>query len=748
MGEIFSNLLNISVTAIYIILATVLVRAIFRNMPRKYLCLLWGVTGLRLVLPFSIESAISLIPSRETFTVNPYSDRAVHMNSGLPAVDSAVNEYIYNVEIGWVHVPLDNPEPAITSKWDTLAYIWLAGALIILLYGIISYIRVKRSVSTAVLLEGNIMQCETVKSPFILGIFKPKVYIPFDIDEATRRQVIAHENAHISRFDHITKPLSFLILAVYWFNPFVWLAYILFCRDIEKACDEKVVDSMDGESRKAYATALLRCAAGHRRITASPLAFGEVSVKGRIKSVMNYKKPAFWVIVISVVLCIIAAVCFLTSPETQGEKFYDNGQRVKITAETNGFVTEEKYLILKAGQNTELSNGTEFTLVFSNLQTGEITLALDGTQIYDERFVKAPDVITLDMADKFNYLTQDGKTKINISCVFVGSLDDCISEAIVEHNKGNYIDGGDYVCEAHEILSTEITKKDKNGNIKEVTVYLVQAYCEYMYETNTVVETGGSGSALALTFEVTDTSHYKLKEYWEPDMGRGYAESIREKFPADCAEIAIKGNEPFDECDRMAEEHYNAEVAEFTIPATTKAQIMQGVKVDACTFTAVGYSESGMEYFRQNGIEKYMFIEYTESFEQDNGTFHIARIDTKADFDEFMKGAGEHFNFQSGFNGSVPFEKVANRYNERFFEKNTLYLGYIVDGSISSEFSFINFYETYGDDDPDNVHIMHMNIQKTGPEAGDSAMGGWIVSVEAEKSNLPETPLALGFVRS
>lgn len=748
MGEIFSNLLNISVTAVYIILATVLVRTIFRNMPRKYLCLLWGITGLRLALPFSIESAISLIPSRETFTVDPYSGWAVRMNSGVPAVDSAVNGVIVTEES---YFGMDGSAAAITSVWDKLACFWLAGTVIILLYGIISYIRVKRSVSTAVLLEGNIMQCETVKTPFILGIFKPKVYIPFNIDEATRNHVIAHENAHISRFDHITKPLSFLVLAVYWFNPFVWLAYILFCRDIEKACDEKVVDSMDGESRKAYATALLQCAAGRRRITASPLAFGEVSVKGRIKSVMNYKKPAFWVIVISVVLCIAAAVCFLTSPETQGEKFYDNGQRVKITAETNGFVTEEKYLILKEGQNTELSNGTEFTLVSSNLQTGEITLALDGTQIYDERFVKAPDVITLDMADKFNYLTQDGKTKINISCVFVGSLDDCISEAIVEHNKGNYIDGGDYVCESHEILSTEITKKDKNGNIKELTVYLVQAYCEYMYETNTVVETGGSGGALALTFEVTDATRYKLKEYWEPDMGRRYAESIREKFPADCAEIAIKGNEPFDECDRMAEEHYNAEVAELTIPATTKAfttNIMQGVKVDACTFTAVGYSESGREYFRQNGIEKYMFIEYTESFEQDNGTFHIARIDTKADFDEFMKGAGEHFNFQNGFNGDVPFEKVANRYNERFFEKNSLYLGYIVDGSISSEFSFTNFYEVYDGDDPDNVHVMHMNIYKTGPEAGDTAMGGWIVSVEAEKSNLPETPLAVGFVRS
>ena len=742
MGEIFSSLLNISVTAVYIILATVLVRMILKNMPRKYLCLLWGITGLRLALPFSIESALSLIPSRETFTVDPYSGWAVRMNSGVPAVDSAVNKVIATEE---TYFAMDGSAAAITSVWDKLAYIWLAGAVIILLYGIISYIRAKRSVSTAVLLEGNIMQCETVKSPFILGIFKPKVYIPFNIDEATRSNVIAHENAHISRLDHVTKPLSFLILAVYWFNPFVWLAYILFCRDIEKACDEKVIDSMDGESRKAYATALLECAAGHRRITASPLAFGEVSVKGRIKSVMNYKKPAFWVVIISVVLCVVAAVCFLTSPEKQDEKFYDNGQRVKITAETNG-VTEEKYIFLKEGQNTELSNGTEFTVVLSNLQTGEITLAVDGTPL-ENKFGKSSGTVTFYNTEKLDYLSRDGKTKINISCVGVKSLEDCISEAIIEHNSNNATDG-DYICEAHEILSSEITKKDKNGNIKEVTLYLLQAYCEYIYDNSAVVEKGGNGSALALTFEVTDTTHYKLKEYWEPMMGRGYAESIREKFPADCAELAIKGNEPFDECDRMAEEHYNAQMAEYSTPFTTMAHIMQGVEVNACTFTAVGYSESGAEYFRANGAQKYVMFDLDGKYEQDNGTFHIVRIDTKADFDEFVKGAGKHFNFQSGFNGSVPFEKVANRYNERFFEKNTLYLGYIVDGSISSEFSFTNFCEVYSENDPDKVHVMHMNIQKTGPEAGDTAMGGWIVSVEAEKSVLPDTPLAVGFVRS
>lgn len=738
MGGFFNDLLNISVTASYIILAVVLVRAIFRNIPRKYICLLWGIAGIRLALPFSIESALSLIPSRETFTVDPYSGRTVHLNSGVPAVDSAVNEYISNVEIGWVHVPLDNPEPAITSKWDEQAFIWLAGMLIILLYGIISYIRVRKSVSTAVVLEGNIMQCETVKSPFILGIFKPRIYIPFGLDESTQSYVIAHENAHLKRLDHITKPLSFIIFTVYWFNPLVWIAYILFCRDIEKACDEKVVDSMDGESRKAYATALLECAAS-RRITASPLAFGEVSVKNRIKGVMSYKKPAFWVIVVSVIACVIAAVCFLTSPEAENEKFYDNGQRVKITAETNGFTTEEKYIIAKEGQNAVLSNGTEFTVTFVNLQTGEINVALDGTQIYDKRFVKAPTVITLDFADKFNYFTQDGKTKINISCVNVKPLDDLIDEAIIERNANNYTDG-EYVCTAHEILTTEITEKEKNGNIKEITVYMLAAYGEYNYVSGVVEDAGGNGSALALTFEVTENTHYKLKEYWEPRMGRGYAESIREKFPADYADIAIRGNEPFDECDRMAEEHFNAEIVEMsTTPATTRAHIMQGVKVDEYSFTAVGYSESRRELFEKYGN---LFFKYSDDYKSDNSTFTVIRFDTKADFDKFMADAEKYFDFSSSSDGGIPFEKTANRYNEKYFENNSLFLGYIVDGSISSEFVFYDLCEIQDNE----LHYMRLNVEKTDPEVGDTAMGGWIVSVEAEKDALPDTPLAVGFV--
>ncbi len=737
MGEIFTGLLNISVTAGYIILAVLLVRMIFRNMPRKYICLLWGIAGVRLALPISIESALSLIPSRETFTVDPYSGRAVHINSGVPAVDSAVNEYISNVEIGWVHVPFDNPEPAITSMWDEQAFIWLAGAVIILLYGIISYIRVKRSVSTAVLLEGSIMQCETVKSPFILGIFKPKVYIPFGLDAETQSHVIAHENAHISRFDHITKPLSFLVLAVYWFNPLVWLAYILFCRDIEKACDEKVVDSMDGESRKAYATALLECAVNCRRITASPLAFGEVSVKNRIKGVMSYKKPAFWVVIISVVACIIAAVCFLTSPETPNEKFYDNGQRIKITAETNGVITEEKYIIAKEGQNTTLSNGTEFTVTFVNLQTGEITLYFDGTPLQNEKFGKYPGSVTFYTTDKLNYLTEDGKTKITVSCIGVKPLDDLISEAIIEKNANNYTDG-EYVCSAHEILATEITKKDKNGNIKEITVYMLAAYGEYNYVSGVVEDAGGNGSALALTFELTETARFVLKEYWEPRLGRGYAESIREKFPADCADIAIRSNEPFDECDRQAEEHYNAEIVEMsTTPATTRAHIMQGVEIKASSVSAVGYSEEGYNFFKKHGIDKYIDMEYSEP---DYSIFSVVRFDTKEDFDKFMADAEKHFDFSNSFDGGVPFEKTANRYTEKYFENNSLFLGYIVDGSISSEFDFHNLYEI----ETDHVNVMRLNVVETGPEAGDTAMGGWIVSVEAEKSALPDTYLVVG----
>ena len=193
-------------------------------------------------------------------------------------------------------------------------YIWIFGMIALALYTAISYWRLSRKVDTAVRYKDNIFQSENVNSPFVLGIIKPRIYLPFNMNGQNLEHVVAHEQAHIRRKDHLWKPLGFLLLTIHWFNPLMWLAYVLLCRDIELACDEKVIKELGNEQRADYTQALVVCSVNRRMIAACPLAFGEVGVKDRVKSVMNYKKPAFWIIILAVIACVIVAVCFLTNP--------------------------------------------------------------------------------------------------------------------------------------------------------------------------------------------------------------------------------------------------------------------------------------------------------------------------------------------------------------------------------------------------------------------------------------------------
>lgn len=186
---------------------------------------------------------------------------------------------------------------------------------VLLGYTVISYIRVKRRIGTAMLLKDQIYQSEFVISPFVLGLIKPKVYLPLNMNEQDMAYVVAHEQAHICRKDHLWKPLGFLLLTLHWFNPLMWLGYILLCRDFELACDEKVIKELDRNARADYSQALLTCSVNRRMIAVCPLAFGEVGVKDRVKSVLNYKRPAFWIMIVAIVSCVVLAVCFLTNPE-------------------------------------------------------------------------------------------------------------------------------------------------------------------------------------------------------------------------------------------------------------------------------------------------------------------------------------------------------------------------------------------------------------------------------------------------
>lgn len=312
MEELFLTVVNLSLTAGWLVLAVLVLRLFLRKAPKWSICLLWALVALRLVFPISIESALSLIPSAQPLPQEILYTAAPEIQSGIPALNSAVNPVLQNM---LAPSPTASANP--TQFWSfLLSRVWLAGMVGLLLYGLISTLLLKRQLATATLLEGNVKQSERVASPFVLGLFRPVIYLPYHIPEGDLDYVLAHERTHIRRLDHWWKLLGFVLLAVYWFHPLMWVAYVLFCRDLEGACDEKIIRTLNLEERRGYSTALLNCSIRRRSVAPCPLAFGEAGVKSRVKAVMSYKKPAFWMVIIALAACIIAALCFLTNPKS------------------------------------------------------------------------------------------------------------------------------------------------------------------------------------------------------------------------------------------------------------------------------------------------------------------------------------------------------------------------------------------------------------------------------------------------
>ena len=294
MNELFLKIINMSISASWLVLAVLILRFVLKKAPKWVNVLLWGIVAVRLICPFSFESALSLIPSSETIPLDIEMAVKPTIDSGVPVINSVVNPVLSSFA---------PPQHVLTSAnplqiWiPILNIIWLIGVGALLLYTAVSYWRLRRKVDTAVRYKDNIFQSENVNSPFVLGIIKPRIYLPFNMNGQDLEHVVAHEQAHIRRKDHLWKPLGFLLLTIYWFNPLMWLAYVMLCRDIELACDEKVIKELGNEQRADYTQALVACSVNRRMIAACPLAFGEVGVKERVKSVMNYKKPAFWIVI-------------------------------------------------------------------------------------------------------------------------------------------------------------------------------------------------------------------------------------------------------------------------------------------------------------------------------------------------------------------------------------------------------------------------------------------------------------------
>lgn len=422
MQELFLESVKLSLIGSLFALAVMAVRLVFRKAPRWIFCVLWGIVALRLIVPVSIESDLSLVPDRLasgqviTNIGNDYIGDVDILYEGSAGYSDAVaagRQPVCSDGGCYVVTEKDSCDAPVTvgeTVYPILSRIWLAGMVLMLAYTAVSYALLKRKMEEATLLRENIWQCERADSPFVLGILRPRIYLPYRLSDSDRKNVIAHEQAHIRRKDHWWKPIGFLLLSVHWFNPVMWVAYILLCRDIEAACDEKVIRYMEKDEMRAYSMALLHCSVHRRGIAACPLAFGEVGVKERIRRVMNYKKPAFWILTLTIIASVIAGIFLLTNPVSDSivpnvtATDFISGQQARLRsfgysvskpgkeviacgiAPWQAEYGDDETLVLdgKNGQNQILLAPQGFTLSYYKIYLPDGTVYDDGTRtLYD-----------------------------------------------------------------------------------------------------------------------------------------------------------------------------------------------------------------------------------------------------------------------------------------------------------------------------------------------------------------------------
>lgn len=373
MSDLFLSIINLSLTASWLILAVIILRLLLKKAPKWITCVLWTMVAIRLICPFSIKSALSLIPSSEPISHDIVMDRTPSIDSGVKTLDNIINPILadnFTPDLGSSANPLQVYIPI-------LSVLWSIGIVFMISYAVISFVKLRKSVGASITVDEHVLVCDEVKSPFILGVFKPVIYVPSYLDGESLDCVIKHERTHIKRGDHLWKPLGYLLLSAYWFNPLCWLAYILLCRDIELACDERVVRDMDNTGKIAYSQALLRCSFPRRRIVVCPLAFGEIGVKERVKAVLNYKKPGFWIVFAAVASCVVVCVCFMTNPKTDAG---NNAVRVgKYVCEIPG-VGGDFSIVINADGTFQYYEGA----ISSYIGTGRWTYNDDKITLKDE----------------------------------------------------------------------------------------------------------------------------------------------------------------------------------------------------------------------------------------------------------------------------------------------------------------------------------------------------------------------------
>lgn len=577
----FLTMLNMSFTSSIVILFVLLFRLLLKKTPKVFSYALWSVVLFRLICPFSFESVLSFLPTKATRLPSNIVYQAV------PKIDTGTT-IINNATL---------PAPIVEESFNSLqiwtfagAILWLCGIAVLLVFSIISLLRFKKRLSDAVYDSGDFYLSARIDTPFVMGVIRPKIYIPAALSSTEKEYILLHEQTHICRLDHIVKILSFFVLCVHWFNPLVWVAFFLSGKDMEMSCDETVIKKLGSKVKKDYSTSLLSLATGKRIVGGTPLAFGEGDTKCRIKNVLNYKKPSFWVVVLSLLLVIGFSIGLVTNPtqmnaptspfeigsakelwNARTQYIGDNSAVGKIIYALNypdsliydSFelrTSEHPYAVtLKFKADTETRNYYTGSLheapfqmnaciLFSLIENVEyITFSLDDgvSEPYSMQYTSdwAEDIVGANLWEESKTLSKFEKLLVRIdehvSNAFgqvkeVTSLQQAVSNAILEQNSNQH-QQSDFTCESHVTLGTEVTSPadpaDNEERIEKVTVYAMVLYQEYNFTEEGLNDTGGSHIPTALTFDVNDSGDYTLKEYWIPRDGSYYALDIENKFP-------------------------------------------------------------------------------------------------------------------------------------------------------------------------------------------------------------------------
>lgn len=712
--ELLPKILNMSLTGGVVILAVLLARLLLRRAPKVFPYALWAVVLFRLLCPVSFSSGFSVFNlSKSTAQSSAVEYFQYNGKTEKPMLEFSTGRLspATNAENDSDSAPVNSPtsERHSSNVYLPVALtIWLCGVVAMLLYSAVSYFQLRRRLVGAVALRENIYLADGISSPFVMGLFCPKIYLPSTLAEGEQEYILLHEQHHIRRCDHVVKILLFAALCVHWFNPLVWLAFVLSGRDMEMSCDEAVMKRMDGDIRADYSASLLHLATGRRIISGTPLAFGEGDTGGRIKNVLNYKKPTFWVIIAAVVACVVVAVCLMTNPKNneQDLSFLNYENAVSLSAEKDTISTV--YYPEADGDSSSISLGYAKGSALANYLDSVSWSETDAPRDTPP----SPGSIEFFIHDDYRIAVYDERSYIRIrfgeeTRWYRGTNDDySVAVSMFVDNSMSVVSGGSV------IPALEYTNAMTNQELKDSVFWLTLLLTEdQLTPFNVYVgekEQYGSYHIIdAQTFESLDFMHPsglspQTYIFQNAQYGHSYIITLDTGEHKLC--FGIRLQEPVYATD-------GAELTDFSYQAV---------------YSWVNYSEDGYNAM----VER---AENRDTQRQYGNVQHltpVVKLDSKVKYDDFYSEMSGFFSFTQDYDESVAFEKQAKQYDEDFFSANSLFIAYLTEGTGSNRHELEEVRIENG--------VLEIRICRFAPDNGDTAMTGWFLAVAIPKVDIAD----------